>query len=60
MKNYSLYGLPSKVNFCKKCVITNQRPSSVIEYNNKSNQKTGINIEKGVCDACNYNSKKKH
>ena len=25
------YGLPSKVKFCKKCVISNQRPSSTIE-----------------------------
>ena len=24
------YGLPNEVMFCKKCVISNQRPSSTI------------------------------
>ncbi len=55
MKNYSLYGLPQKIEFCKKCVITNQRPNSVVEFQNKLNQKKAINFIKGVCDACNYN-----
>ena len=31
------YGLPEKVQFCKKCIISNQRPSSVVEFKNKSN-----------------------
>ena len=26
------YGLPNEVKFCKKCVISNQRPSSTIEF----------------------------
>ncbi len=56
MKNYSLYGLPEKVEFCKKCVISNQRPNSVIEFKNKLNQKKPISFNKGICDACNYNS----
>ena len=30
------YGLPSEVKFCKKCVISNQRPSSSIEFKNKN------------------------
>ena len=30
-KNYSLYGLPEKVIFCKKCVVSNQRPCKVTE-----------------------------
>ena len=60
-KNFSIYGLPEKVNFCKKCVISNQRPSSTIEFNNKdSKNKKGINFDnKGICDACNYNEYKK-
>ena len=58
MKNYSLYGLPDKVKFCKLCVISNQRPSSVVEFRNKNNLKTGIKMKSGICDACNYNSKK--
>ena len=58
MKNYSLYGLPDKIKFCKLCVISNQRPSSVVEFRNKNNLKTGIKMRSGICDACNYNSKK--
>ena len=55
-KNYSLYGLPESVKFCKKCVISNQRPSSVIEFKNKNNSKNGINLNKdGICEACEYN-----
>ncbi|MDP3954706.1 MAG: N-acetyl sugar amidotransferase [bacterium] len=48
------YGLPSKVVFCKKCVISNQRPNSAVEYSHtgKSKKET-INFDKdGVCDAC--------
>ena len=38
------YGLPEEVKFCKKCVISNQRPSSVVET--KNNQKEKYNIKK--------------
>ena len=41
-KNYSLYGLPEKVIFCKKCVMSNQRPSSVIEFKNKGEAKRNL------------------
>jgi N-acetyl sugar amidotransferase len=54
-KNYSPFGLPEQVKFCKKCVISNQRPSSVVEFKNTNNQKKGINFnDNGVCEACNY------
>ena len=33
-KNISMYGLPEKVEFCSKCVMTNQRPRSVVEFKN--------------------------
>jgi len=26
------YGLPTKVRFCKKCIISNQRPNSAVEF----------------------------
>ena len=26
------YGLPQEVVFCKRCVISNQRPNSAVEY----------------------------
>ena len=44
-KNFSLYGLPEHVVFCKSCVISNQRPSSVIEFKNAGNPKKGIEID---------------
>jgi len=48
------YGLPHNVNFCKKCVISNQRPNSAVEYGHtKDSKKTTIHFdEHGVCDAC--------
>ena len=62
MKNFSLYGLPEKVTFCKLCVISNQRPSSTVEFKNSDGKnKSGISIDDdGICDACSYNKKKSH
>jgi N-acetyl sugar amidotransferase len=55
------YGLPIEVLFCKKCVISNQRPNSAVEYNNVSGAKkpTIAFDENGVCDACNFAERKK-
>ena len=60
MKNFSLYGLPEKITFCKLCVISNQRPSSTVEFkSSEGKNKSGISInEDGICDACAYNKKK--
>ena len=33
------YGLPKKFYFCTKCVISNQRPSSTVEFKSKKNEK---------------------
>lgn len=52
------YGLPQEVKFCKKCVVSNQRPSSTVEFKNK-NKKDAIHFdEEGVCSACRYHEKK--
>ena len=50
------YGLPRKVLFCKKCVISNQRPSSEVEFkHNIRTKKKTINFDDGlVCDACRH------
>lgn len=50
------YGLPQEVRFCTRCVISNQRPSSVIEFKNQaSDKKPTIGFdEEGVCSACRY------
>ncbi len=48
------YGLPAEVKFCKKCVMSNQRPASAVEFKHtKESKKTTMNFdEHGVCDAC--------
>jgi N-acetyl sugar amidotransferase len=50
------YGLPTKVIFCKKCVISNQRPITALETKHGKNhkKKTTAFDENGVCDACNW------
>ena len=35
----ALYGLPREVKFCKKCVISNQRPNSDIEFKSEKESK---------------------
>jgi N-acetyl sugar amidotransferase len=58
-KNYSLYGLPEEAQYCKKCVVSNQRPNSTVEFKSSSKTKNGIYFdEAGICDACNYNTYK--
>lgn len=58
----ALYGLPKTVSFCKKCVISNQRPNSAVEYKHtRESIKQTIHFDdKGICDACNYAEQKKH
>ncbi|HLF98260.1 MAG TPA: N-acetyl sugar amidotransferase [Methylococcaceae bacterium] len=48
------YGLPPEVNFCRRCVISNQRPNSAVELaHTRESKKTTINLDRdGVCDAC--------
>ena len=54
------FGLPDDVQYCVKCVISNQRPNSAVEYaHTKETKKKTINFdENGVCDACNFAEKK--
>ena len=53
-KNKAFYGLPKNVTFCKKCVMSNQRPTSSIEFKHtKDSKKSTMNFdENGICDAC--------
>ena len=49
------YGLPKDIRYCKKCVISNQRPNTTVEFKHtaKSKKKTTIHFnDEGVCDAC--------
>jgi N-acetyl sugar amidotransferase len=52
----ALYGLPQDVEFCTRCVISNQRPSSSVEFKNRADSpKSTIHFdEEGVCDACRF------
>ena len=56
----ALYGLPKNVEFCRCCVISNQRPSSVVEYKKtRSSAQVTIGFGKdGICDACAYHKAK--
>ena len=56
MQLKAFYGLPEEVKFCKVCTISNQRPSSVVEYkNNVAQKKPTIEFdEQGVCSACRF------
>ncbi|MFK7856954.1 MAG: N-acetyl sugar amidotransferase [Granulosicoccus sp.] len=56
----AFYGLPTDVRFCRSCVISNQRPSSTVEFKHrKDEQKKTIGFaDDGVCDACHYHSVK--
>lgn len=54
------FGLPEAVLFCKHCVISNQRPSSSVEFKHKHEEKKAtIGFgDDGVCDACRYHEVK--
>lgn len=55
-----LYGLPRSVQFCTKCVISNQRPNSAVEFQHtKQSKKQTIQFDAdGVCDACRMAERK--
>ena len=57
----TLYGLPQDVRFCVRCTVSNQRPSSCVEFKHTADSvKATIHIDgDGVCDACRAAEKKK-
>jgi N-acetyl sugar amidotransferase len=54
------YGLPTEVKFCKRCVMSNQRPASTAEFKHTiHSKKVTLNIdEEGICDACRHAEQK--
>ena len=56
----AFYGLPSEVVFCKRCVMSNQRPSSFPEFKHTRDRVTpAMHIdEEGICDPCRYADQK--
>jgi N-acetyl sugar amidotransferase len=59
-KPEAYYGLPQEVRFCKKCVISNQRPNSTVEFRNHIGEtKQVIDFDdSGICSACRYHEEK--
>ncbi len=57
----AFYGLPTDVRFCTRCVISNQRPNSAVEFqHNKASKKATIAFDaEGVCAACRIAEEKK-
>jgi N-acetyl sugar amidotransferase len=54
------FGLPAEVRFCARCVISNQRPSSTVEYaHTRDSRKETIYFDAdGVCAACRFAEEK--
>jgi N-acetyl sugar amidotransferase len=54
------YGLPSHVTFCQRCVTSNQKPISAIEFQHTAaSVKQAIHLdETNICDACRVTEKK--
>lgn len=54
------YGLPAEVKFCKRCVMSNQRPNSAVEFQHtKDSKKATLAFDAdGVCDACRFTERK--
>ncbi|MEK8023325.1 MAG: N-acetyl sugar amidotransferase, partial [Candidatus Hydrogenedentota bacterium] len=50
------WGLPRKVLFCRRCIMSNQMPSAVVEIKNRpTDLKPTLNFdEDGICHACKY------
>lgn len=56
-KAKALYGLPEEVVFCRRCVMSNQRPASVPEFKHTRERRGAkyMHIDaEGVCDACRH------
>jgi N-acetyl sugar amidotransferase len=53
-KKVAFYGLPEEVKFCKRCVMSNQKPNSAQEFKHKlDDKKSTLDVgEDGICSAC--------
>ena len=55
-----MHGLPESVLFCKRCVMSNQRPSTSPELRKKTTRiETVAFDDDGICHACKYADFKK-
>lgn len=57
------YGLPEQVIFCKRCLMSNQRPASMPEFKHTPDRRDAKYMhidDEGVCDACRQAEIKEH
>lgn len=55
----TLHGLPEDVVFCKRCVMSNQRPSTSPEFRKRDTRiETASFDNDGVCHACHFAAEK--
>ena len=55
----TMYNLPAKVEFCKTCLMSNQKPAQTVEHRStEEDQKLTIEFKDGVCHACRYRKTK--
>jgi N-acetyl sugar amidotransferase len=56
----TLFGLPAQVVYCRRCVMSNQRPSSFPEFRHSRDRITPtLHIDAdGICDACRFADQK--
>jgi N-acetyl sugar amidotransferase len=55
------YGLPEEVVYCKRCVMSNQRPASIPEFKHTPDRKDAKYLridQEGICDACRHAEEK--
>ena len=57
----AFYGLPKNIEYCTRCVISNQRPVSADEFGHTAKTaKASMNIDDdGSCDACKFSDIKR-
>lgn len=55
LKPFAMHGLPENVIFCKRCVMSNQRPSTSPELNKRDTKiETAGFDDDGICHACKW------
>ncbi|MDC1254120.1 N-acetyl sugar amidotransferase [Pelagibacteraceae bacterium] len=59
-KNEIKYGLPQNIEYCKKCLTSNQRPTTRAEHLIKEDKTKATRFFDGVCEACLIKDKMKN
>ena len=60
-KHIAKYNLPPNVEFCKKCLFSNQRATTRVEHNVKKNKDLTKSTRylNGICEACRIKDERK-